>query len=531
MFRRNLKIAVFMGCLSVLMMSCAEIQEQKSFRKLTIIGTADLQGTLDPISVKDDKKPVGGIARIAALIKSVKAENNGGVVAVSTGDDLMNKYFHAFKAKAIYETMSAAGYDLYAFGNHEFDKGPEVLADGVKQSGFQCICSDLHIKNTPLDGLCKPWLIREYNGLKVGFFSLMTENYPFVTSGKDVKLISANLETARNSVKTLKENGAQIIVALTHIGYDQDIEIAKAVPEINVIFGGHSHDYLNKMERIGNTLIVNGGEKGTYLVRLDLFADSSGKLDMSKATHQQIPVAKDIAPDPKISDILAAYQKDFPPAIVLGRTEVEWNLSKEAIRQQESPIANLVNDLMRQKFNADIVLNNAGAFRGGKVYPAGDVTDAMLKEIDEFGNYAFMVELKGSYIKDILERSAACFDEGGLLHPSGLRYAIDLKKTAQKLNTDNPKQLDMAVAGERVSDIQVLDSTGKWVALEMEKNYRVLSNSYMVNQEGDGYFWFKRYGKNPNNTYSTFYSILADFAQEKGVLNPGKPDNRLRIMK
>jgi len=65
----------------------------------------------------------------------------------------------------------------------------------------------------------------------------------------------------------------------------------------------------------------------------------------------------------------------------------------------------------------------------------------------------------------------------------------------------------------------------------MEKNYRVLSNSYMVNQEGDGYFWFKRYGKNPNNTYSTFYSILADFAQEKGVLNPGKPDNRLRIMK
>ncbi len=139
MFRRNLKIAVFIGCLSVLVMSCAGVRQQESFRKLTIIGTADLQGTLDPISVKDDKKPVGGIARIATVLKSVKAENNGSVVAVSTGDDLMNKYFHAFKAKAIYETMSAAGYDLYAFGNHEFDKGPEVLADGVKQSGFQSI--------------------------------------------------------------------------------------------------------------------------------------------------------------------------------------------------------------------------------------------------------------------------------------------------------------------------------------------------------------------------------------------------------
>lgn len=529
MFGRNLKIAVLIGCLSVWMMSCAEVREPKSFRQLTIIGTADLQGTLDPISVKDDKKPVGGIARIATLIKSVKAENQGNVIVVSTGDDLMNKYFHAFKAKAIYETMSAAGYDLYAFGNHEFDKGPEVLADGVRKSGFQSVCSDLQVKDTVLDGLCKPWLIREYNGLKVGFFSLMTENYPFVTSGKDVKLISGNLETARNSVKTLKENGAQMIVALTHIGYDQDIEIAKAVPEIDVIFGGHSHDYLGKMERIGNTLIVNGGEKGTYLVRLDLFADSAGRPDPNKAAHQQIPVTKDITPDPKISDMLAAYQKEFPPAIVLGRTDVEWNLSKEAIRQQESPVANLVNDLMRRKFNADIALNNAGAFRGGKVYPAGAVTDAMLKEIDEFGNYAFILEIQGKYLKDILERSAACFDEGGLLHPSGLRYSIDLKKTAQKLSTD--RQMDVAVAGERVSDIEVLDSAGKWTALDIEKTYRVLSNSYIVNQEGDGYFWFKRYGKNPNNTYSTFYSILADFAQEKGVLNPGKPDKRLRIIR
>jgi len=443
----------------------------------------------------------------------------------------MNKYFHAYKGKAIFQLMSMAGYEIFAPGNHEFDKGPKIFADALDVADFQCICSDLNVRGSPVEGACQPWLIRSYDGLKVGFLSLMTEDFPFVTSGDTVRLAGKNIETARHIVKEIRKNGAQIIVALTHVGYDRDHEIAEAVPDIDVIFGGHSHEYLSEISRVGKTIIVNGGERGEFLVRLDIPTDSSGRADADKARFELIPV-KDIVPDAEIDAVLAKYVKSFPKAIVLGHTEVEWNMTKDALRKGESVVANLVNDLMRKKFGADIVLNNAGAFRGKKVYPPGPVTDAMLKEIDEFGNYAYLLDMKGKHIKEILERSAACYGEGGLLHASGLRYAINLERTAQKIRENNSGELIVTAKGDRVSNIEVRGADGKWVKPDPNKTYRVLSNGYIVNKQGDGYFWFRRFAKNLKNTYSTFYSILAELAESKGVLlNPGKPDGRLTVIK
>ncbi|UCF73130.1 MAG: 5'-nucleotidase C-terminal domain-containing protein [Deltaproteobacteria bacterium] len=525
--------------LSLLVVSCATTHINNTSRELTILGTADLQGQLEPTVRQldldgDGTKEghlVGGISRIASLVANVKVEKPGKVAVVSTGDDLMNRYFHTYKGRAIFHLLSEAGYDIYAFGNHEFDKGPQALSDALKHAGFQCICSDLSVKNTPLDGLCQPWLVRDYEGLKVGFFSLMTEDFPFVTSGKEVKLARGNLETARWAAKELRKRGAEIVVALTHLGYQRDYEIVEAVPEIDVIFGGHSHEYLPNPVRVGKAVIVNGGEKGSFLVRLDLVVDSNGRVDGDKVQYQLIPVTSDVVPDANVDAFLAQYQKSLPKAIVLGHTEVEWNMTDYALRYGESVVADLVNDLMREKFHVDIVLNNAGAFRGNRIYQPGPVTDVMLREIDEFSNYAYTVDIKGQYIKDILERSAASFGRGGFLHPSGLRYTIDLKETAQKISQNDAGQWTVDIPGERVKQIQVLDENGQWVQLDQEKTYCVLSNSFIVKQQGDGYFWFKRYGQNINNTYSTFYSILAELAASRGSLNPASPDGRLTAIR
>ncbi len=78
-------------------------------------------------------------------------------------------------------------------------------------------------------------------------------------------------------------------------------------------------------------------------------------------------------------------------------------MSKIEMRKSESAVADMINDLMREQFKVEIVLNNAGAFRGQKVYKAGSVTDTMLKEIDEFGNYAYTLKLKGKYLKEVFE--------------------------------------------------------------------------------------------------------------------------------
>jgi 5'-nucleotidase len=480
---------------------------------------------------KSEERDMGGIARIASLIDEIRSERCERIAVVSVGDDLMNRYFHTYKGEAIFRLMSMAGYDTYAFGNHEFDKGPEVLAAALAYAEFDCLCTDLAVEGTVLEGSCDPWIIRDYDGLKVGFFSIMTEGFPYVTSGNDVKLNGTNLETAHRAVRELRANGANLVVALTHVGLSRDMEIAREVPGIDIIFGGHSHDYTEKLVRIGGTLIVNGGEKGPYLVRLDVSTGPGKRLDLSTPRFELIPVTDDVAEAEDVAEVLAGYMESFPEAIVLGRTDVPWDLSKDTIRGGESAVANLVNDHLRGKFGVDIVMNNAGAFRGKRVYPAGPVTDSMLHEIDEFGNYAYSLGLEGHYVLEVLERSAALVGGGGFLHVSGLRYTIDLSRTAQVISQDAEGRWIVETPGERVTVVEVADGSGGWAPLYPDCTYRIMSNSFMVKHEGDGYFWLKRYGFDQDNTYSTFYSILAEIVSSTGVLNPGEPDGRVAIIR
>jgi len=500
--------------------------KKNKVEEIVVLGTADLQGQME--SYKDKNYLIGGIGRIATIINKEK-KNHKNVIVVSTGDDLMNKFFHIFKGKAIFTLMSDAGYQVFAPGNHEFDKCPEIFSNALDSAKFVALCTDLSIENSPLKGKCKKIYIKEIGPVKIGFFSLMTEEFPMVTQGKTVKLSGDNFNEAEKAVKLLKDKGADIIIALTHIGEDKDKELAKKVSGIDLIFGGHSHEYLKKPLLVNNTLIVNGGEKGKYIVKIVLRVKNKRIISHD---FKLISVDKSVKEEPLVAKKIAEYKKSFPKAIILGYTDKEWDLTKDAVRKGESGFADLVNDLMREKFKANIVLNNGGAFRGSKVYPAGKITDERLKEIDEFSNYAYMLKLKGKYIREILEWSAARYGTGGFLQVSGIRYKIDLRKKPMRLKKDRATPLHVDFKGERVKDIKVYDAkSGKWLDLDDEKEYKVVSNSFLVNKEGDGYFWFKRYGKELLNTYSTFYSIIADYVAENKKVNPPEPDGRIKIVK
>ncbi len=524
MFKKSLKSSLF---LSFLLLSSSIA----SNKVITIAGTADLQGVMEASSQKfdlngDGKKEkimMGGVAYLSTIFKKLKKENPHTVI-VSTGDDLMNKYFHIYKGKAILSLMSDAGYELYAFGNHEFDKGSKILSEAVEGTNLTPVCSDLDVFNSALKGKCKSYIVKEMDGVKVGFFSLMTEGLPLVTSERDVKIISDNVTTAKMMVKLLREKEVNIIVALSHIGYKNDRALAKQVKGIDLIFGGHSHEYVKKIGRINQTAIVNGGEKGKQVIKVDIPLDKDLNVLNEKITMTKIPITDRLKADLKIKKRVVKYQKGFPSSIVLGQTKTSWDLISSHIRKNESTVANMVNDLMREKFKVDIVLNNAGAFRGSKIYAKGDVTDTMLKEIDEFANYAYMLKLKGKYFKEILERSAASYGEGGFMQVSGLKYRITLSKQEQKIKEGN-----VIKAGKRVDHIQVLEE-GEWVPLNKEKVYTILSNSFIVTHEGDGYFWFKKHGTDLVNTYATFYSIMAESIDTQKVLSPKAKDGRLKIV-
>jgi len=514
--------------ISILLFTSSLLSANKT---ITIAGTADLQGMMEASTQKFDlnkdgkkeKVVMGGIANIASTFKSMKKEDPN-TVFVSVGDDLMNRYFHTYKGKAIFSLMSDAGYELYVFGNHEFDKGSKVLSQALEGTAFTSVCSDLDVSNSALKGKCESYVIREIDGVKVGFFSIMTEDLPLVTSERDVKIVSDNVSTAKMMVKLLKEQNVNVIVALSHIGYKQDRILAKQVKGIDLIFGGHSHEYVKKIGRVNGTAIVNGGQQGTQIIKVDIPLDKDLIVLSKEIVMHKIPVTNAVSPDADITKKVAKYKERFPTSIVLGSTEAPWDLTSAALRKNESAVADMVNDMMLEKFKVEIVLNNAGAFRGGKIYSKGNITDTMLKEIDEFANYAYMLTLKGKHIKEILERSASQYDEGGLMQVSGLKYRITLPKQLQKI-----KDRMIIQKGKRVDNIQVL-LNGKWFPLDEKRDYTVLSNSFIVNHEGDGYFWFKQYGTDMKNTFATFYSIMAEYIDHNKVLTPKSKDGRLEIV-
>ena len=520
-----------MGINKIILWSSLFFCTTLSAKTISIVGTADLQGMLEPSiqkidldgDGKRDKVEMGGISHLTTLYKLLKKENPNTVV-VSAGDDLMGRYFHVFKGKAILSMMSYAGYDFYAFGNHEFDKGSDVLADALEGVAFTSLCSDLNVSSSKLNNKCQPYAIKEIDGINVGFFSLIVEKLINSTGEKKVTLLANNISTAKRMVQELKEKGATVIVLISHIGYKVDVALAKQVKGIDLIFGGHSHVYIKKIGRIHKTAIVNGGEQGSQVVKVDLPLDKDLKVIHSKIRMQKIPVTSEYIADKVVEKHLKWYQEKLPKSIVLGQTKRDWLMDSKFNRKGESTVANMVNDLLRDKYKVNIVLNNAGAFRGKKLYTKGDITNNMLKEIDEFGNYAYLLTLKGEYLKPILEKSAANYGHGGLLHASGLKYTIELPK--EKQVTKDEKILKK---GNRVKDIKVLKK-GQWVDLDIKKEYTLVINSFIGREDGDGFFWFRKYGTDIQNTYATFYSIMSEEIDEKKELTPKEKDGRLIIL-
>ena len=500
-------------------------------RTLTIVGTGDLQGTMNPIRQKVDlngdgireKALLGGIARLATIYKEVKKENPDTLV-LSSGDDLMGRYFLTFHGRAIFTLMSAAGYDYSAFGNHEFDQGPAVLAAALDAAKFGVICSDLNLTEA-FRGKTWPWVIREIAGTQVGIFSLMTEKLGRMSSPGPVHLNASNVQTARAMVRMLREKGAKVVIALTHIGYQKDLEVAKQVKGIDLIFGGHSHIYLRKMGRIGKTAIVNGGELGPLAVRVDLPLDRQGRVLARKVTMRYIPVDGHVTADPSVEKVRKTFEKRFPPEVILGKSLTSWDLRRETLRRGESGVVDMINDLLRRQFDVDVVFNNGGAFGGDKVYPAGPLSDRMLHEVNPYRNTACLMRLKGRRIRQIMEHSAALYGTGGWLQVSGIRVRIDRSKPKQQLAGER-----VVRRGERVVTIDV--SNGRdWVPLDDDKSYRVLTNDFLAFRMGDGYYWFRKYGQGLSNTYTTYDSVMSNILHRTGLLSPPAPDGRITILR
>ncbi|UFH45937.1 metallophosphatase [Flavobacterium galactosidilyticum] len=259
-------------------------------KQLTVLHTNDVHSYIDPFPADHPRNAnMGGVARRAALIESIRKENPN-VLLLDAGDIFQGTpYFNYYGGELEFKLMSMMKYDASTIGNHDFDNGLQGLYAQLPHATFDFISANYDFKNTVMDGFVKPYKIFDKNGIKVGVFGLGVELQGLV----DKKMYGETVyndpvETAQDMVRILKkEQKCDLVICLSHIGYSYrnepnkicDLNLATLTKDIDMIIGGHTHTFLDKPTVVknleGKDVLVNQvGCYGINLGRIDVFFDS-----------------------------------------------------------------------------------------------------------------------------------------------------------------------------------------------------------------------------------------------------------------
>jgi len=187
------------------------------------------------------------------------------------------------KAEQVIKAFNIIGCDALNVGDNDLAEGKEYLVKRAEESNFPFISANL-IDTASGKPLFEPYMIKEIDGLRVGIFGLVTHKTKL--DNPDL-LIDDPYETAKRVVSELKEK-CDLVIALTHLGVNDDKKLAQQVPGINIIVGGHSSAKLETPLRVNDTVILQAYLQGRYLGRLDLTI-LNGSLDFFDAMSVSIP--------------------------------------------------------------------------------------------------------------------------------------------------------------------------------------------------------------------------------------------------
>ena len=259
-------------------------------KHLTILHTNDVHSYIDPFPPNHPKSPnMGGVARRAALIESIRKENPN-VLLMDAGDIFQGTpYFNYYGGELEFKLMSMMKYDLATIGNHDFDNSIDGLYNQLPNAKFDFVSANYDFKNTVLNGHVKPYKIFQKDGIKVGVFGLGVALDGLVDK-KNYKETVYNdpVGVSQDMARILKqEQKCDLVICLSHIGYKYkdepekicDVKLAGLTKDIDLIIGGHTHTFLDKPTVLKNAenkdVIVNQvGCYGVNLGRIDFYLDS-----------------------------------------------------------------------------------------------------------------------------------------------------------------------------------------------------------------------------------------------------------------
>lgn len=249
-----------------------------SQKNLVILHTNDTHSRIEPLPETDRTSPgKSGVVRRAELIDQIRKENKN-VLLFDAGDFLQGTpYFNLFKGEVEVKAMNLMGYDAATLGNHEFDYGLEILEKVVREANFPIVSSNYDFSQTALKNLIKPFIILKKDGVRIGVIGINIQPRGLIAAGnyEGMKFLDP-VKTANEMAELLTTKyKCDMIVCLSHLGYNADLNLAESTRGIDLIVGGHSHTYMKEpaiRKNLDNkevTIFQTNG-RGVYVGRLDI---------------------------------------------------------------------------------------------------------------------------------------------------------------------------------------------------------------------------------------------------------------------
>lgn len=443
----------------------AQQEEPSSPRARTALTILQLNDVYSTVPIDD----IGGLARVATLRSRLAAAGLTPLVLMA-GDFLSPSVASSiFKGEQMVAALNAAGLDIATLGNHEFDFGPDVLLQRMREARWQWVISNVidSRTNQPVGG-APPYVVRTFGPLKVGVIGLCLDGDEISEVSRGYLRITDPLEAAATYLPRLKAEGANLIVALTHLTFADDRALAARFPEIDLIVGGHEHYPITAVEN--RTLISKAGSDARFVARLDLNRRDDGTIERF---FELIPITATLPDDPAAAAVINGYETRLSAEldVVVGSTTTALDADSVRIRAAETNLGNFFADALRAEVGADVAIVNSGGIRGDRVYPVGPLARRTLLAIHPFGGVVCKLEMSGRDLLTALNNGVSRLPatDGRFPQISGMTMTASAG----------------APSGNRVSNVIV-----GGLPLDLDRRYTVAVTDYQV-EGGDGYDIFK----------------------------------------
>ena len=458
---------------------------------------------------------VEGYARLAGQ-RDAERQHTPYVAIVSSGDFAQgNTVGSLTKGEAIVRIMNAVGYDYLTIGNHEFDYTvPQMqhLSEMLTAKTLCCNFSRYEQDNDDNDDrdnddLYPAYEVKDFGGTKVGFIGVATPST--FRSSTPTYFIDDNgnllynfhqtdtYECVQEAVNDAREEGAEIIIVLSHLGDDPEVAYSRALIAathgIDVVLDGHAHHVLNERlvnDRGDSVTLTSTGTKFAYIGRLTIDTDN-------RVTTELLPISDCHRVNQAVQDTVLAIQQELEARVnaPVGTTAFALadrdNQDNRLVRKQETNLGDFMADVARYTTGANIGVCNGGGLRAGLYNET--ITFGNIVSIWPFNNTMRVVECTGQQLLDAFEVSAANLprENGDFMHVSGLRYTINPHVPTSVIWDDNRMfngvgktrriaKMEVFMLADGESDKLPYEQRGTWQQVNPNAVYTIGGQSYII---------------------------------------------------